>query len=162
MLNELKEKLRALAYDKLEGTDRKKLHPVAIHALNFVSIVNELAGRPIRATDEAPTPPQSTDAPATAAPAAPVVRPQAPVLLYFDGKDHRTKLKVEELLRGHDIAFKVLDVSDDEVERSWVTTAAKTNEFPIVVIAGAPVGGLHELVQLDVSGQLLGRVFGVQ
>jgi hypothetical protein len=31
-----------------------------------------------------------------------------------------------------------------------------------VVIAGAPVGGLAELVQLDVEGQLLGRVFGVQ
>jgi glutaredoxin len=162
MLNELKEKLRALAYDKLEGTDRKKLHPVAVHALNFVSIVNELAGRPIRAADEPSPSGTSTDAPVTAAPAAPAVRPQAPVLLYFDGKDHRTKTKVEELLRGHDIVFKVLDVSDDEVERSWVTTAAKTNEFPIVVIAGAPVGGLHELVQLDVSGQLLGRVFGVQ
>ena len=162
MLNELKEKLRALAYDKLEGTDRKKLHPMAVHALNFVSIVNELAGRPIRAADEATSSGTATDAPATAAPIAPVVRPQAPVLLYFDGKDHRTKTKVEELLRGHDIVFKVLDVSDDEVERSWVTTAAKTNEFPIVVIAGAPIGGLHELVQLDVSGQLLGRVFGVQ
>ena len=162
MLNELKEKLRALAHEKLDGTDRKKLHPVAVHALNFVSIVNELAGRPIRGADESPS--SSTPAAAPAAPASvtPVVRPQAPVLLYFDGKDHRTKLKVEELLRGHDIAFKVLDVSDDEVERSWVTTAAKTNEFPIVVIGGTPVGGLHELVQLDVSGQLLGRVFGVQ
>ena len=162
MLNELKEKLRALAHDKLEGTDRKKLHPVAVHALNFVSIVNELAGRPIRAADEAPPSNVSTDAPVAAPSTAPVVRPQAPVLLYFDGKDHRTKTKVEELLRGHDIVFKVLDVTDDEVERSWVTTAAKTNEFPIVVIAGAPIGGLHELVQLDVSGQLLGRVFGVQ
>jgi glutaredoxin len=161
MLNDLKEKLRALAHEKLEGTDRKKLHPVALHALNFVSIVNELAGRPIRGADEGVVAPSSS-APATAAAAAPVVRPQAPVLVYFDGKDHRTRTKVEELLRGHDIVFKVLDVSDDEVERSWVTTAAKTNEFPIVVIGGTPVGGLHELVQLDVSGQLLGRVFGVQ
>lgn len=160
MLNDLKEKLRALAHDKLEGIDRKKLHPVAMHALNFVSIVNELAGRPIRAAAETDAP--AVDQAAAAAPVAPVVRPQAPVLLYFDGKDHRTKTKVEELLRGHDIAFKVLDVSDDEVERSWVTTAAKTNDFPIVVIAGTPVGGLHELVQLDVSGQLLGRVFAVQ
>ncbi|HEX2657776.1 MAG TPA: glutaredoxin domain-containing protein [Polyangia bacterium] len=161
MLNDLKEKLRALAHEKLEGTDRKKLHPVALHALNFVSIVNELAGRPIRGAEEAVVTPSSS-APATAAAPAPVVRPQAPVLVYFDGKDHRTRTKVEELLRGHDIVFKVLDVSDDEVERSWVTTAAKTNEFPIVVIGGTPVGGLHELVQLDVSGQLLGRVFGVQ
>ena len=163
MLNELKEKLRALAHDKLDGTDRKKLHPVAVHALNFVSIVNELAGRHIRGSDEtvgSATP--ASDVKVAEAAVAPVVRPQAPVLLYFDGKDHRTKTKVEELLNGHEIVFKVLDVSDDEVERSWVTTAAKTTEFPIVVIAGAPVGGLHELVQLDVSGELINRVFGVQ
>ena len=163
MLTDLKEKLRAFAYDKLEGTDRKKLHPVVAHALNFVGIVNELAGRPIRSADEvAGASTKTADATVAAAPVAPVARPQAPVSVYFDGKDHRTKTQVEELLRGHDIAFKVLDVSDDEAERSWVTTAAKTTEFPIVVIGGAPVGGLAELVQLDVEGQLVGRVFGVQ
>ena len=81
------------------------------------------------------------------------------MLLYFDGKDHRTKTKVEELLRGRDIAFQVLDVTDDEAERSWVTTAAKMAEFPIVVVGGAPVGGLAELTQLDFSGELVRRVF---
>ena len=165
MLSDLKERLRELAYQKLEGTDRKKLHPVALHALNFASIVNELCGRPIRAADEAVSARPNPAAPAavTSSPAAvPIARPQAPVLVYFDGKDHRTMTKVEELLRGHEIVFKVLDVADDEVERSWVTTAAKTTEFPIVVIAGAPVGGLAELVQMDVDGQLVQRVFGVQ
>jgi hypothetical protein len=106
MLTDLKEKLRALAYDKLEGTDRKKLHPVAIHALNFVSIVNELAGRPIRAATEVTGgSAKAADTTVATAPVAPIARPQAPVLLYFDGKDHRTKTKVEELLRGHDIVF---------------------------------------------------------
>jgi glutaredoxin len=161
MLNDLTEKLRAFAHRGLDADLRNK-HPAVQHARNLVSIVNELLGQPIR-------PPNSTDgsAPATSAEApvpngtearqAPVR--QAPVLVYFDGKDHRTRTKVEELLRGRDIAFQVLDVTDDEAERSWVTTAAKTNEFPIVVIGGTPVGGLAELTQLDLSGELVRRAF---
>ena len=152
-------------------TDRRKLHPAAVHALNLASIVNELLGRPIRAADEAlPGDPAGATVgagpvavPAASAVAAvPVPRAQAPVVLYFDGKDHRTRAKVEELLRSRDITFKVLDVSDDEAERSWITTAAKTTEFPIVVVAGNPVGGLAELTQLDLQGELVRRVFTVQ
>ncbi len=56
----------------------------------------------------------------------------------------------------------MLDVSNDESERSWVITAAKSEEFPIVVIAGTPVGGLAELTQLDVTGALKRRAFGLQ
>lgn len=171
MLNQVKEQLRALAYRKLEGTDRRKLHPVALHALNFASIVNELLGRPIRAADEeltgvaGPDSSKVTGDGATtvvAPPLVPVTRTQAPVVLYFDGKDHRTRAKVEELLRSREITFKVLDVADDEAERSWITTAAKSTEFPIVVIAGVPVGGLHELTQLDLAGDLVRRVFPLQ
>jgi glutaredoxin len=87
-------------------------------------------------------------------------REPAPVMLYFDGKDHRSKKKIEELLTSKDIPFKVLDVTDDEATRSWATTAAKQIEFPLLFIAGEPVGGLHELTQLDVNGQLARRVFG--
>lgn len=87
-------------------------------------------------------------------------REPAPVMLYFDGKDHRTKKKIEELLTSKEIPFKVLDVTDDEATRSWATTAAKQLEFPLLFIAGEPVGGLHELTQLDVNGQLARRVFG--
>ena len=81
-------------------------------------------------------------------------------MLYFDGKDHRSKKKMEELLTSKEIPFKVLDVTDDEATRSWATTAAKQLEFPLLFIAGEPVGGLHELTQLDVNGQLARRVFG--
>ena len=87
-------------------------------------------------------------------------REPAPVMLYFDGKDHRTKKKIEELLVDKEIPFKVLDVTDDEATRSWATTQAKQLEFPLLFIAGEPVGGLHELTQLDVNGQLSRRVFG--
>ncbi len=81
------------------------------------------------------------------------------MFVYFDGRDHRTKAKIEELLSGQKIAFKVLDVTDDEAEKSWVTTTAHMNELPIVVIAGAPIGGLGELTQLNLSGELHRRVF---
>jgi glutaredoxin len=126
------------------SADAAKERPV-----NDVNGVNGAGGAAVAASD-------------AAVPAVPVPRPQAPVVLYFDGKDHRTRAKVEELLRSRDIAFKVLDVSDDEAERSWITTAAKTSEFPIVVVAGNPVGGLAELTQLDLQGELIRRVFTVQ
>jgi glutaredoxin len=153
MASSFTDKLRALAHRALEGADQQR--PVVRHALNLVGVVNELLGQPIRAADgeTQPAPPP----PAAAKPAAPL---QAPVSVYFDGKDHRTKAKVEELLRSRQIVFKVLDVADDEAERSWVTTTARTSELPIVVIAGVPVGGLGELTQLDLEGQLVRRVFG--
>jgi glutaredoxin-related protein len=87
-------------------------------------------------------------------------REAAPVMLYFDGKDHRTKKKMEEILRAKEIPFKVLDVTDDEASRSWALTQAKAAEFPLVFVAGEAVGGLHELTQWDVNGQLAKRVFG--
>ena len=87
-------------------------------------------------------------------------REAAPVMLYFDGKDHRTKKKMEEVLRGREIPFKVLDVTDDEATRSWALTQAKQAEFPLLFIAGEAVGGLHELTGLDVNGELVKRVFG--
>ena len=81
-------------------------------------------------------------------------------MVYFDGKDHRTKKKIEELLRGRDIAFQVLDVTDDEATRSWAPEPAKLDEFPLVFVAGEAIGGLHELTQADVNGQLKKKVFG--
>ena len=160
MLNPLTDKLRALGHQALESTiakDRSRLR----HLRNLASIANELLGRPLCSAEELaarrapPTSAQST----TAAP-RPTVAVQAPVLVYFDGKDHRSKIKVEELLRGRSITFQVLDVTDDEAERSWVTTAAKMNEFPIVVVAGTPIGGLAELTQMNLDGELTRRVFG--
>ena len=149
MLGLLSDKLRALAHDRLQGAAQR---PAVRRALDFASTVNNLLGKPIggRGTPVA-------DSPGPAVPAIPV---QAPVVVYFDGKDQRSRVKIEELLKARDITFKLLDVTDDEAERSWVITAAKSEEFPIVVVAGTPLGGLHELVQLDVQGELKRRVFG--
>ncbi len=87
-------------------------------------------------------------------------REAAPVMVYFDGKDHRTRKKIEELLKGREIRYQVLDVTDDESTRSWAITAAKQTEFPLVFVAGEAIGGLHELTQADVNGVLTQKVFG--
>ena len=167
MLASMKNRLRALVYEKLMEADGRKMHPVARHLRNAASIVNELLPDGIRmdargAADAAPPEPRPAAAAGHGGGATAAARPaQAPVFVYFDGRDHRTKTKIEELLTGQKIAFKVLDVTDDEAEKSWVTTAAHTNELPIVVIAGTPIGGLGELTQLNLSGELQRRVFGV-
>jgi glutaredoxin len=154
MLNNVTDKLRALAVQSLTGSESDG--PWVRRVREVAATVNDLLGKPLRAKDD-------TDAPAAGASAfvvTPAVREQAPVIVYFDGKDQRTKIKVEELLAARDIKFRLVDVTNDEAERSWVVTAAKREEFPIVVIAGTPVGGLHDLVQLDVQGELKKRVFG--
>lgn len=157
MLKDLGRRASGFGYDKLVAP-RREARPAARHLRNLASIANELLGRPLRPTEEAPAvvePP-----PAQAAPKPPRVRGKtpvarrAPVLVYFDGKDHRTLARVEELLKARGHAYQVLDVSADEAELSWVTTTARSTTLPLVFIAGAPVGGLQALVQADVSGEL--------
>jgi glutaredoxin len=153
MLQALTEKLRVIVHRGMQETGNEG--PVLKRVREVANTVNDLLGKPIHGADEG----GGLTVVPTAAPAAPL---QAPVVVYFDGKDHRTKKKIEELLSGRDIKFNVLDVTNDEAERSWVVTAAKSEEFPIVVIAGTPVGGFHELTQLDVQGELKRRVFAQQ
>jgi glutaredoxin len=149
VLGALSEKLRAFAHDRLQLAAQR---PAVRRALDLASTVNDLLGKPIGG--------RGAPVAASPAPSAPAIPVQAPVVVYFDGKDQRSRVKVEELLKARDITFKLLDVANDEAERSWVVTAAKSDEFPIVVVAGTPLGGLHELVQLDVQGELKRRVFG--
>jgi glutaredoxin len=153
MLQELTSKLRGFVHRQLEETGNEG--PVLKRVREVANTVNDLLGKPIHGDASGAT--DTVGAAAAPASAAPL---QAPVVVYFDGKDHRTKTKIEELLRGRDIVFTVLDVGNDEAERSWVVTAAKSEEFPIVVIAGTPVGGFQQLTQLDVQGELKRLVFG--
>ena len=153
MLQGLTEKLRGIVHRGLQETGNEG--PVLKRVREVANTVNDLLGKPIHGAESG----GGTTVPAAAPSPASL---QAPVVVYFDGKDHRSMRKVEELLRGRDIAFQVLDVANDEAERSWVVTAAKSEEFPIVVVAGTPVGGLQELTQLDVQGELKRRVFGAQ
>jgi glutaredoxin len=148
MLDDLRVKIAgALASER-----GNHLRPVRL-LREVLGTANDLVGRPFCTAEELATRRGSSHA------AAADKREAAPVMLYFDGKDHRTKKKMEEVLRSRDVPFKVLDVTDDEATRSWALTAAKQAEFPLLFIAGEPVGGLHELTQLDVNGGLVKRVF---
>jgi glutaredoxin len=156
VFKELQRRASGFAYDKLVAP-RRDARPAAQHLRNLVSIANELLGRPLHPTDEgapiaAPVPVAPTRE-AVAPAAAPASR-RMPVLVYFDGKDYRTLARIEELLRGRGFHYQVLDVSADEAERSWATTAAKSTELPLVFIAGAPVGGYDAVLRADVSGEL--------
>jgi hypothetical protein len=157
VLKDLGRRAGGLAYDRLVAP-RRDAHPVARHLRNLASIANELLGRPLRPADEevaeAAPPPAPRPVSSSSIPGRPPSTRRAPVLVYFDGKDHRTLARVEDLLKGRGLAYQVLDVSADEAERSWATTTAKANELPLVFVAGAPVGGWDALLKADVSGEL--------
>jgi glutaredoxin len=154
MFHRVTDKLRTTVHDVLASERADRFAPAKL-LREMLGTANDLAGRPFCSQSEL------EERRAGAANGTTTTRREpAPVMLYFDGKDHRTKKKIEELLTSKDIPFKVLDVTDDEATRSWATTTAKQLEFPLLFIAGEPVGGLHELTQLDVNGQLSRRVFG--
>ena len=149
--------VRVLLDRALSGSSGNQYKPIKI-LREMLGTANDLVGRPLctqaeldrrraraRAGEQAP---------------APAPREPAPVMVYFDGQDHRTLKKVEELLKSRAIPYKMLDCTDDEATRAWATAASHMHEFPIVFIAGESVGGLHEITQLDVNGILKKRVFG--
>jgi glutaredoxin len=87
-------------------------------------------------------------------------REAAPVVVYVDEKSTRDLKRIRGVLEGREIPFQTMDVEHDEASRSWVQTTAKTHDLPVVFVAGEPVGGYDALVQLDVTGELVRRVFG--
>jgi hypothetical protein len=149
---ELRRRASGFAYDKLVAPQRDA-KPATRHLRNLASIANELLGRPLAPNDEA-SPAAPAPHTATPTPGQPPATRRAPVLVYFDGRDFRTLARVEELLKGRGYGYQVLDVSADEAEKSWATTAAKSTELPLVFVAGAPLGGWDALLRADVSGEL--------
>jgi glutaredoxin-related protein len=162
LITQVTDKLRALAFGALSSTAGENVRPVRV-VRSFLATANDLVGRPLAPAEELAARRAAAAPPAPAAAsksAAAPAREAAPVVVYFDGRDHRTKRKIEELLKGRDIPFRVLDVANDEATRSWCVTQAKLDEFPLVFVAGEPIGGLHELTQADVNGLLAKKVFG--
>src|SRR4051794_27237148 len=154
MFSRVTDKLRTTVHEVLASERGDQYRPVKL-LREVLGTANDLAGRPFCTQLEL------DERRATGGNGvAPVRREPAPVMLYFDGKDHRTKKKIEELLHAREIPFKLLDVTDDEATRTWATAAAKQVEFPLVFIAGEAIGGLHELTQADVNGHLKTRVWG--
>jgi glutaredoxin-related protein len=159
---------RVLLHGVLSSAKGDRLPPLR-WTRRALSFCNDLAGRPLCSEDElrrreAERAAYAAEAAAGPAakhgPAAPARREPAPVVLYITDQDMRTKKKLEEILKGRDIAYLINDVTDDEASRSWALTQAKKLEFPLLFVAGEAVGGLDEVMQLDVTGGLVKKVFG--
>jgi glutaredoxin len=151
----LLDNIRAWVGDALSSKVGDQYKPVRV-VREALATANDLVGRPFRTTSELAARRHSNGN----GNGHSAKREAAPVMVYFDGKDHRTRKKIEELLKGREIRYQVLDVTDDESTRSWAITAAKQTEFPLVFVAGEAIGGLHELTQADVNGVLTQKVFG--
>jgi glutaredoxin-related protein len=153
---QMADRVRVAVHGVLSSENGDQYRPVKV-LREVLGTANDLVGRPFCSAEELESR-RARGAKFVAA--TQQKREPAPVMLYFDGKDHRSKAKLEELLRSRDVPFKVLDCTDDEATRSWAIAAAKQPEFPLLFIAGEAVGGLHEVTQLDVNGGLKRRVFG--
>jgi glutaredoxin len=84
----------------------------------------------------------------------------APVTVYIDDNSRRELERIRGVLEGRAIRFKELDVEHDEASKSWVRTTSGRHELPIVFVGDKAVGAYDELVQLDVSGELVRLVQG--
>ena len=155
MLSKVTDRVRTLVAGALASESGNQYKPIRVMR-EVLGTANDLVGRPFCTAEELAERRGENLAPES----APMAREAAPVRLYVDGKDQRSKKKIVELLQARDIKFTELDVTEDEATRSWAVTAAKRDEFPLVFIAGEPIGGLHELTQADVNGILKKKVYG--
>src|SRR6478735_8942697 len=133
MFQRVTDKLRTTVHEVLASERGDGYRPVKL-VREVLGTANDLVGRPFCSQAEL-----DERREAAHAPIAPVAREAAPVMLYFDGKDHRTKKKIEEILVAKEIPFTVLDVTEDEATRSWATTQAKQVEFPLLFVAGEAI-----------------------
>jgi len=63
-----------------------------------------------------------------------------------------------DLLRARGIAFRAIDLTDDDDARDALVERTQWRTMPVVLIDDELVGGHRELVQLDRTGELARRV----
>jgi glutaredoxin-related protein len=96
----------------------------------------------------------------TASPASASNQDAAPVIVYHMDKTRRDALRLTEILDGAGIPYKVSNIQEDPAAQMAVRRDSKGYRLPVVFIAGEPVGGRAELVNLQTSGELKKKVFG--
>ncbi len=69
-------------------------------------------------------------------------------------------VRAKMLLSKRGIAYEEVNVSNDTAARDWLVKATGRKTVPQIFIAGEPIGGSDELVEMDRSGELAKRVFG--
>ena len=130
MIKSVVNKIRVVGHDVL-NTRRGDHYKAVRVGLEVLNVVNELVGRPFCSSEEL----------AKASP-QPVVKvassrqnEAAPVMVYFEGKDHRTLEKIESILKSATVPYQVLDVGRDDAAQSWLKSVTKHEELPVVFIA---------------------------
>ena len=64
-------------------------------------------------------------------------------------------VRARALLTRRRIAYREVDVTDDEALHDWLVEATGgRRKLPQVFIGGAPIGGFRELAELDRTGAL--------
>ena len=123
---------------------------------------NEALGRPL--ADEAELEDRKAFAnkgvTVTAASGPQGTKEAAPVIVYHMDKTRRDALKLTEILDAAGIPYKVSNIQEDPAAQMAVRRDSKGFRLPVVFIAGEPVGGRAELVNLQTSGELKKKVFG--
>src|SRR4051812_6623581 len=115
MLKSALNKIRVLGHEAL-STRRGDQYKAVRVGLELLNIANELVGRPFCPATEL----AQTKAPVVVATKAAASAPNtAPVMIYFEAKDHRTLDKIEQLLKAASVPYQVLDVSKDPTTQSW-------------------------------------------
>jgi glutaredoxin-related protein len=154
MIKSVVNKIRIVGHDVLSTRRGDKYKAIRV-GLEVLNVVNELVGKPFRSSEEL--------ASASQKPTVKVVSSRqteaAPVMVYFEGKDHRTLEKIESILKSATVPYQVLDVSRDDAAQSWLKSVTKHEDLPVVFIAGECIGGLTELAELDLNGTLKKKVF---
>jgi glutaredoxin-related protein len=84
----------------------------------------------------------------------------APVIVYHMDKTRRDALKLVEILEGAGIPHQVSNIQEDPAAQMAVRRDSKGFRLPVVFIAGEPIGGRAELVNLQATGELKKKVFG--
>ena len=75
-------------------------------------------------------------------------------------KTRRDATRLTEILDGANIPYKVSNIQEDAAAQMAVRRDSKGFRLPVVFVAGEPVGGRAELVNLMNSGELSKKVFG--
>jgi hypothetical protein len=125
---------------------------------------NEALGRPLADADELADRHDFATRGAKAAPAKQTKqtegREPAPVVVYHMDKTRRDATRLTEILDGANIPYKVSNIQEDPAAQMAVRRDSKGFRLPVVFVAGEPVGGRAELVNLMNSGELSKKVFG--
>jgi glutaredoxin len=154
MVGPMRNGLRQRLYDTLTSTRGDGLPGVRL-GKSVARLANELLGGPL-------APSVGAESGATAGQPAPTATPRrrepAPVMLYVEWDSPRRD-EVERILKEGGVAYKVLEIDDDEATKSFIRREAK-REPPALFIAAEAVGWVDELEALAASGELKKRVFG--